>query len=85
MGPGETELALLHVPRLAAVATSAKPAWLWSSDGTHLIWVNAVGAAIFGAANARACTTFEFRADSTTAVQIVRLAATLPETGQERL
>jgi signal transduction histidine kinase len=85
MGPAETELALLHVPRLAAVATGAKPAWLWSSDGTHLIWVNAVGAAIFGAANARACTTFAFRADSTIAVQIARLAATLPETGQERL
>ena len=85
MGPGQTELALLHVPRLAAVATSAKPAWLWSSDGTHLIWVNAVGAAIFGAANARACTTFAFRADSTTAMQIARLAATLPESGQERL
>ena len=85
MVPGETELALLHAPRLAAVATSAKPAWLWSADGTHLIWVNAVGAAIFGAANAKACTTFEFGADSTTAAQIVRLAATLPESGQERL
>ena len=85
MGPGETELALLHVPRLAAVATSAKPAWLWSSDGTHLIWANAVGAAIFGAANARASTTFAFRSDSTIAVQIARLAASLPQTGQERL
>lgn len=85
MSPGETELALLHAPRLAAVATSAKPAWLWSTDGTHLIWVNAVGAAIFGAANAKACTTFEFRADSATAVQIARLAATLAESGQERL
>jgi len=85
MVPEETELALLHAPRLAAVATSAKPAWLWRADGTHLIWVNAVGAAIFGAANAKACTTFEFRADSTTAAQIARLAATLPESGQERL
>jgi signal transduction histidine kinase len=85
MGPGETELALLHVPRLAAVATSAKPAWLWSSDGTHLIWANAVGAAIFGAANASACSTFAFRADSTIAAQMVRLAASLPEGGQERL
>lgn len=85
MGPGETELALLHVPRLAAVATSAKPAWLWRGDGTHLLWANAVGAAIFGAANARACTPFEFRPDSTIAAQIARLTATLPQTGQERL
>ena len=85
MVPGETELALLRVPRLAAVATSAKPAWLWSADGTHLIWANAVGAAIFGAASAKACTTFEFHADSTLAVQIARLTATLAESGQERL
>jgi len=86
MVPGETELALLlHVPRLAAVATSAKPAWLWSADGTRLIWANAVGAAIFGAANAKACATFEFHAGSTIAAQIARLAATLPEAGQERL
>ena len=85
MVPGETELALLHLPRLAAVATSAKPAWLWSADGTHVIWVNAVGAAIFGAASAKACTAFAFHADSTTATQIARLDATLPESGQERL
>lgn len=86
MVPGETELALLlHVPRLAAVATSAKPAWLWSADGTRLIWANAVGAAIFGAANAKACATFEFHPGSTSAAQIARLAATLPEAGQERL
>src|SRR5271163_2361679 len=42
-------------PRLAAqladLATGATPAWLWSADGSQILWANAVGAAIFGAAN----------------------------------
>jgi PAS domain S-box-containing protein len=40
--------------RLANHATSALPAWLWSVDGTRLLWANPVGAALFGAANATA-------------------------------
>ena len=67
------ELALLRHPQLAALATSSRPAWLWSIDGSEMLWANAVGAAIFGSATAVA------------AAQIVRLAATLPAAGQERL
>ena len=47
----ERELGLLRHPRLAAVATHAWPAWLWSADGSRILWANAAGAAIFGAAN----------------------------------
>ena len=50
------ELALLRHPRLAALATSAWPAWLWSADGSQILWANAVGAALFGAATVSACT-----------------------------
>src|SRR5271169_2429554 len=43
-------------PRLTAqlpdLATGATPAWLWSADGSQILWANAVGAAIFGAVNA---------------------------------
>ncbi len=85
MRPIETELALLHVPQLAALATSAKPAWLWNGDGSHLIWTNAVGAGIFGAANTAAAARLEFRADSAAAMQVARLATSLPPAGQERL
>jgi signal transduction histidine kinase len=85
MRPIETELALLHVPQLAALATRAKPAWLWNSDGTRLIWANAVGAAIFGGANAAAAAQLEFRTDSPAAAQVARLATSLPPAGQERL
>ena len=35
--------------RLAVYATSHLPAWLWSLDGTRVLWANPVGADIFGA------------------------------------
>src|ERR1700722_12834179 len=41
-------------PRLAVHATSSLSAWLWSADGTRVLWANPVGALVFGAAsNAR--------------------------------
>src|ERR1700761_1855670 len=85
MRPIETELDLLHVPQLAGLATAAKPAWLCNSEGSRLIWANAVGAAIFGLANAAAAARLEFRSDSPAATQVARLAASLPPAGQERL
>jgi PAS domain S-box-containing protein len=81
----ESELALLRNPRLAALATSAWPAWLWSADGSRILWANAVGAAIFGAANTTACAQRRFDAGDVSAAQIIRLAATLPAAAQERL
>jgi len=38
-------------PRLAVHATSPQPVWLWSSDGTRVLWANPVGALAFGLAN----------------------------------
>jgi PAS domain S-box-containing protein len=81
----ERELALLRRSRLAALATSAWPAWLWSADGSRMLWTNAVGAAIFGAATTAECEPRRFTASDTLAAQIVRLAATLPSGSQERL
>ena len=60
MSIGESEFAVSSDPRLAAQlvdhATSALPAWLWSADGSRILWANAVGAAIFGAANTKELT-----------------------------
>ena len=81
----ESELDVLRHPRLAALATSAWPAWLWSADGSQILWANAVGAALFGGANVSACEQRRFDARDATAAQIVRLAATLPAAAQERL
>ena len=49
----ESELALWRDPRLAALAISASPAWLWSADATRILWANAAGSALFGAADVR--------------------------------
>jgi len=67
----------LRDERLAPLATSALPAWLWSIDASRLIWANPVGAAIFGAATPAAISTRRFGADHPGAVQIARLARTL--------
>ena len=66
-------------PRLAAqladYATSASPVWLWSTDGSRILWANAVGAAIFGAANVSECATRRFDAKHPGAAAIRRALA----------
>jgi signal transduction histidine kinase len=83
-----TFAALPRDPRLEAQvaghATSAAPAWLWSADGSRILWANAVGAAIF-AVEPAACGARRFEPKHPAAVEIVRLAATLPPAGQMRL
>ena len=85
------ELAFAPLPRdprlaaqLADHATSPSPVWLWSADGSHIVWTNAVGAAVFGAEPA-ACSARRFDPEHPAAVEIARLAATLPPPGQVRL
>ncbi len=51
MNNAEFQLRGVGDPRLAVHATSALPAWLWSTDGTRILWANPVGARLFGAAN----------------------------------
>ena len=81
----ESELALLRDPRLAALATSPWPAWLWSADASRLLWANAAGAALFGAVDTRQCVQRRFDTNNPAAAQIIRLAATLPSAGPPRL
>ena len=81
----ESELALLRDPRLAAPATSPWPAWLWSADASRMLWANAAGAALFGAADTRECVQRRFDSNNPAAAQIIRLAATLPSAGPPRL
>ena len=85
----ESEFVLSRDARLSAQlvdhATSASPAWLWSADGSRILWANAVGAAIFGAANISELASLRFEAKLPAAAEIVRLAETLPSSGQARL
>src|ERR1700745_4503991 len=80
-----SERAGFRHPRLASLATAEWPAWLWSADGSQILWANAVGAAIFGAASSSACANRRFSGNELPAAQVLRLAATLPSGGQERL
>jgi signal transduction histidine kinase len=81
----ESELGLLREPRLAAVATSMWPAWLWSPDATQIMWANAAGAALFGAPDLNAIVQRRFDVNNPAAAQVARLAATLPSSGTPRL
>ncbi len=81
----ESEFAFLQIPRLAADATSARPVWLWSADASHLLWANAVGAAVFGITGAAEHANIRFAPTNPLPAQIARLAAALPSSGAERL
>jgi signal transduction histidine kinase len=71
------DLSNLQDARLAPLATSGLPAWLWSTDATHIVWANPIGAAIFGASTSAAMRLHEFEATHPAAAEIARLAATL--------
>ncbi len=72
-------------PRLAPYATSALPAWLWSVDGTRILWANPVGARLFGADDGTALAKKIFGPADSHRRQVARLAGRLPLTGALRL
>src|SRR5262245_15760659 len=85
MSASGSELSRLRDSRLAPLATAALPAWLWSTDASHIVWANAVGAAVFGAATAAAIRSRRFDAREPAAVQIARIAPTLATGAEPRL
>ena len=78
-------LAYLRDQRLTAHATSAVPAWLWSVDARRVLWVNPTAAAIFDVASPAAIAGHLIDPKGTAALQIARLAATLPQGAAPRL
>ena len=72
-------------PRLAVHATSPLPTWLWSIDGTRVLWANPVGATLFGAANSAGLATKVFGPADAHRRQVARLARGLPAGGAVRL
>jgi len=72
-------------PRLAVHATSPLAAWLWSIDGTRVLWANPVGARLFGAANSTALADKTFGPADSHRRQVARLARQLPANGAIRL
>ncbi|MGY8709819.1 PAS domain S-box protein [Bradyrhizobium sp. 18BD] len=72
-------------PRLAVHATSQLATWLWSIDGTRVLWANPVGVRFFGAANATALAGKIFGPADAHRRQVARLARQLPANGAIRL
>ena len=75
----------LNDSRLAAQALSPAPVWLWSAATRHILWANPVAAAIFDAPSPQSAAAIEFGPQHSAAVQIARLATTLPQDGAPRL
>jgi len=85
MNTRELQLQGLGDARLAVHATSALPAWLWSPDGTRVLWANPVGVRLFGAANAADLTRKRFGPADPHRRQVAQLAGRLSPTGAVRL
>ncbi len=85
MSSSDFQLRGVGDPRLAVHATSPLPAWLWSIDGTRVLWANPVGARLFGAAHATALAEKTFGPADSHRRQIIRLAGRLPANGAIRL
>lgn len=67
--------------RLAVLAASSFPAWLWTPDGARVLWANPVGAQLFGARNATALAGRTFGPADPHRRQIAQLASRLrPDT-----
>jgi len=75
----------LREPQLAAHALNPAPVWLWNTDADRILWANPIGAAIFDAPSPGAMAARKFEPRHTAAVQIARLAGTLPQGGAPRL
>ncbi|MBR1225310.1 PAS domain S-box protein [Bradyrhizobium sp. AUGA SZCCT0176] len=85
MNNAELQMLALGDPRLAVHATSTLAAWLWSSDGTRVLWANPVGARLFGTANSTALAGKIFGPADPHRRQIARLAGRLLANGAVRL
>jgi PAS domain S-box-containing protein len=85
MEGSEFRLSFLTDSRLAPLATSALPAWLWKADASGILWANPTGAAIFGALTSRALAERRFDSTDPAAAEISRMATTLPPGAPPRI
>ena len=73
----------LRDPRLSAHATSALPAWLWSPDGTRILWANPTAAVILDVSSP--IDIIGHPVDQSVTAQIARLAGMLSPGAPARL
>ena len=77
MNAADQILVLSRDPRFSPYAMSAIAAWLWAPDASRVLWTNATGAALLGAATPAALAEQSFDAEHPVAAEIARLAGTL--------
>src|SRR6202140_2924383 len=85
MNNAEFQLRGVGDPRPGVHASSPLPAWLWSTDGTRVLWANPVGARLFGAANGVSLSKKTFGPADSLRRQVAQLAHRLPPSGAIRL
>jgi PAS domain S-box-containing protein len=85
MNSAEFQLRGVGDARLALHATSNQPAWLWSLDGTRILWANPVGARLFGASHAAALFEKTFGLADPHRRQLAQFGERLPAHGAARL
>src|SRR5215468_5970969 len=85
MDSSDFQLRAAGDPRLAVHATSPYPAWLWSIDGTRVLWSNPAGARVFGAADAAELAGRTFGPADWHRRQVAQLKWRLPSSGAVRL
>ncbi len=85
MGVTDFQLRFVGDLRLAPHATSALPAWLWSTDGEQVLWANPVAAKQLGAANAADLAKRTFGPADAHRRQVAQLASRLPQNGTMRM
>jgi PAS domain S-box-containing protein len=85
MKNAEFQLRGVGDPRLAVHATGSLPAWLWSVDGTRILWANPVGAALFDAPNGAVLAARTFGPANPHRRQVAQLAYRLPPMDAVRL
>ena len=85
MTPTDFQLQGFSDPQLAVHAAGALPAWLWSADGSRVLWANPVGAKAFGATSPAALAARTIGPADPHRRQVVQLARQLPDGGAIRL
>src|SRR5262245_3015828 len=78
-------LVYLRDPKLAPHITAETPAWLWSADASRILWGNPSAAAIFNAPSPAALAGHTIDPKGSAALQVARLAGTLPHGASPRL
>ena len=77
-GPTETFLDLSAVPAVGALLLDPRPAFVFRSDGSAVLWANASGASFLGTPDLATLLARRFSRSSPLAAHLARLAKSLP-------